>query len=92
MLPTLKPGEFVLLDPKREATIGDLVVADHPGKPIRILKRVAGLDETGNLVLLSDNQDAGNDSRHFGPVSPQAIHGLVTLSLSSPGKSLLGPN
>lgn len=92
MLPTLKPGEFVLINPHAVAAIGDLVVADHPHKPIQILKRVAGFDETGNVQLQSDNESEGTDSRHFGPISPQAVRGVVTLSLSSPGKSFLSPS
>ncbi len=92
MLPTLKPGEFVLINPHAVAAIGDLVVGDHPHKPVQILKRVAGFDEIGNLRLESDNPSEGSDSRHFGPISPDAVHGVVTLSLSSPGKSLASPD
>jgi nickel-type superoxide dismutase maturation protease len=91
MLPTLQPGEFVLINHHAVAASGDLVVADHPHKPIRILKRVAGFDEAGNLLLASDNRSEGSDSRHFGPVLSQAVHGVVTLCLSAPSKSLSSP-
>ncbi len=92
MLPTLTPGEFVLINPQAVAAIGDLVVADHPHKSIQILKRVEGFDETGNVRLESDNQSEGSDSRHFGLISPSAVHGVVTLCLSSPSQSLSPPS
>jgi nickel-type superoxide dismutase maturation protease len=82
MVPTLLPGDRVLVwrglgplrPPIRE---GDLVAVVDPRHPDRVMvKRVAG--RTGNGVIVhGDNEGASTDSRHFGPVSPAAVRGLV---------------
>lgn len=81
MEPTIAAGAFVLVDPSRRPMIGDLVVAVHPDKGIDITKRVAAIDGAG-VHLASDNAAAGQDSRHFGPVTDASIHGVVTRVIS----------
>lgn len=90
MEPTLIDGHFVLVDPGRSATIGDVVVSRHPDRPgLEIIKRVADIRD-GALDLRSDNAAAGTDSRHFGPVAAGAVLGVVTFVLSDPGRRLDG--
>ena len=84
MLPTLKPGSFVLVDPERAPDDGDLVVAVHPDKGIEICKRVAVVLPDGSVELASDNADAGQDSRHFGAIPASSVRGVITHTLSSP--------
>ena len=86
MEPTPIDGHFVLVDSGRSATVGAVVVARHPERPgLEIIKRVAAIDGDG-FDLRSDNAEAGTDSRHFGPVAPAAILGVVTFVLSDPGR------
>ncbi len=82
MEPTIAAGAFVLVDPRRQPVVGDVVVAVHPDKGIDITKRVASIDTAG-VHVLSDNEAAGQDSRHFGPVPSASIHGVVTKVISS---------
>ena len=82
MVPTLRPGDRVLLvrglGPLRPAIrVGDLVALADPRLPARtMIKRVAGLEGT-RLVVRGDNDAASTDSRHFGPVDPAAVRGCV---------------
>ncbi len=89
MLPTLRGGEFVLINPDRTAEIGDVVVAANPTTGLVIIKRIAPAPHgTTGLWLLSDNRAEGNDSRSFGPVVPDSVVGVVTLVLNRPANSL----
>jgi nickel-type superoxide dismutase maturation protease len=77
MLPTLAPGDRLLVVRARRLRVGDLVAVDDPGRPGRLLvKRVAG-DHRGHLELRGDNPVASIDSRTFGPVPPSAVRGRV---------------
>jgi nickel-type superoxide dismutase maturation protease len=83
MLPRLKPGDEVLIDPGayREASPrpGDIVVARHPYRTdVHLIKRVASVVEDGSCILEGDNPSEGTDSRIFGPVAPDLILGRVT--------------
>jgi signal peptidase I len=72
MLPTLVPGDRVLLDYRRTPRPGDLVVARLPGGVVAIKRaserRTTELGEPG-WWLLSDNAGQGSDSRRYGAVS-----------------------
>jgi nickel-type superoxide dismutase maturation protease len=83
MLPLLKPGEEVLVDPKAyqdtDPQPGDIVVARHPLQPdIRMIKRVKARLEDGCYRLEGDNSLESTDSRSFGPVPREHILGRVT--------------
>lgn len=84
MLPTLAEGSFVLIDPSRAARNGDVVVVNHPSKPITIVKRVASRSADGLLDLRSDNESEGLDSRQFGLVADDRVVGVVTIRLEWP--------
>ena len=82
MLPMLKEGEEVLVDVQAyEAAlpqVGDIVVAQHPYKKIKLIKRVAEVLKDGRFVLKGDNLAESSDSRDFGAVSLEQIIGRVT--------------
>lgn len=88
MHPTLAPGAVVMVDPrayrKRIPRENEIVVAQHPRQAgLRIVKRVTAVFEnptssiagTAHVILASDNEAAGADSRSFGPVSLSHILG-----------------
>jgi nickel-type superoxide dismutase maturation protease len=77
MLPTLAPGDRLLVWRGRRPPVGALVALADPRDPGRVLvKRVAAWGEEGAEVL-GDNAAASTDSRHFGPVPPAALLGRV---------------
>jgi nickel-type superoxide dismutase maturation protease len=76
MIPALKAGDLVLVNPSAELEIGDIVVARHPFKQsVRIIKRIAEILPREKYVLLSDNPTDGTDSRSFGAIPAKDILG-----------------
>lgn len=89
MVPTLEPGQFVLVDPQRSPKTGELVLARHPDQDeILVVKRLGSITDDRRFVLVSDNPDAGTDSRTWGPVGQDLIEGTVTLLLDQPSAAL----
>lgn len=83
MLPLLKPGEEVLIDPTayrhQRPQPGQIVVAQHPYQPtIRLVKRITAVMEDNQYMLVGDNPTESTDSRIFGPVTDRHIIGRVT--------------
>lgn len=80
MLPTLRPGDWLLVDPapyvEYGPRVGDIVVAPDPRVPDRLLvKRVHAVAADGGLDLRGDASDASTDSRTFGPLPLVAVQG-----------------
>ncbi len=81
MLPTLQPGDRVLLRRRRRSghlAPGTLVafVDPRPGESRLVVKRV--VDVEGDAVrVLGDNPAASTDSRAYGPVSKRGIRWVV---------------
>ena len=76
MLPTLQPGDFLLVKRTQDFFIGDLVVVLHEEN--KLIKRV--VDEQQNQIWLSgDNVKESNDSRFFGWVDKDQVLGKVIL-------------
>lgn len=83
MLPTLEPGDLVLVDRAAyrsvRPAVGDVVVAQHPHeRNVTLIKRIGAVEPDGRLYLLSDNPREGTDSRTFGTVDAASILGRVT--------------
>jgi nickel-type superoxide dismutase maturation protease len=84
MLPTLRDGDAVLVDPKKKIAEGDVVLANHPyQKSVKILKRVKNFTEKGDLFLVGDNPESmeSTDSRAFGAVPLKYLIGKATCRL-----------
>lgn len=89
MLPTLEAGQFVLIDEKRTPATGELAVANHPTEvDLLVIKRVGEISPDHEFHLVSDNVDAGTDSRAWGLIPHSEIVGTVTLVLDNPGMDL----
>ena len=80
MRPTLVPGDRVLLSYRRTPRPGAVVVARLPGGVLAIKRaterRTTELGEPG-WWLLSDNAEAGSDSRRYGAVADDDVLAVV---------------
>ena len=74
MLPTLAPGDDVLVFHWLRGGIGDIIVAQYQNKII--IKRINSI-ENGQDFLIGDNPNESIDSRRFGPISQKDITGKV---------------
>lgn len=78
MLPVLKPGDRVFIDPSATAEFreGDIVLARHPFKQsVKIIKRIREITPEGRFFLVGDNLPESTDSRSFGAISRKDILG-----------------
>lgn len=75
MLPTLQPGDRLLVVRAGRFRPGDVVAVTDPRQASRTLvKRVAGAGPAG-VSILGDNPAASTDSRTLGPVAASAVIG-----------------
>ncbi len=82
MLPTLKNGDAVLINPQAKFETGDIVLANHPFKQsVKILKRIGEISKDGSFLLIGDNKDESSDSRSFGKISASEILGKAVCRL-----------
>jgi phage repressor protein C with HTH and peptisase S24 domain len=84
MLPTLRPGDRLLVSYRRTPHEGALVVARFVDGTLAVKRAVERrLTRTGTpgWWLLSDNPDQGVDSRHRGVVPEEDIQAVVLARL-----------
>lgn len=78
MMPTLKTGDRVLVDPSASIEIDDIVLANHPyKKSVRMIKRVVSIDSDASYFLTGDNPTESTDSQTFGNLLAKDILGKV---------------
>ena len=80
MLPTLHPGDLLLVRAGAEPRPGALVVADLPGGRGPGVKRAARREPEG-WWLERDSPSVGTDSWLFGAVGDDAVTGVVRARL-----------
>ena len=81
MLPTLRPGDRLLVDPRayrdRLPRPGEVVVFADPERPDRwLVKRVRDVDPaSGTIDVRGDAAESARDSRQFGRVPAGSVVG-----------------
>jgi nickel-type superoxide dismutase maturation protease len=77
MVPTLLPGDRLLVVRRRSLEVGDVVALRDPRSTGRtIVKRVAAVG-ADHVVVHGDDPSASTDSRDFGPVPRRLVLGRV---------------
>ena len=81
MLPTLRPGDRLLVRAGARVRVGDVVVARHPERPAQLIVKRAVHRTSGGWWLESDNQRAPGrqDSWDFDAVPDRLIIGRAVL-------------
>jgi nickel-type superoxide dismutase maturation protease len=77
MIPTLYPGDRLVVARRRRVRVGDIVAARDPRGNRILVKRVSYVEPGGGVMLQGDNSSASTDSREFGAVARSAILGRV---------------
>ena len=77
MMPTLAPGERLVVTAVRHLRVGDLVVVVDPEHLGRLLVKRVGALGTDDLTVIGDNAGASRDSRVFGAVPLSAVLGVA---------------
>jgi nickel-type superoxide dismutase maturation protease len=78
MQPHLYAGDCVLLRRGPRARLGDVILLRRPDQPdLLVVKRVQEVLSDGRLWVAGDNPLASDDSRTFGPITPNAVQGRV---------------
>jgi nickel-type superoxide dismutase maturation protease len=86
MLPTLLPGDRLLVVARRPRR-GDLVAVPDPREHSRLLiKRVVDVSAAGGVVVRGDNPAASTDSRDFGPVPASSVAGVAVYRYGPPAR------
>ncbi|MEP7360803.1 MAG: S24 family peptidase [Chloroflexota bacterium] len=75
MEPTLRDGDWLLVDPDVRPALGDLAVA-YDGQRL-VVKRVLDIDSNGRVLLGSDNPD--HAGQRVGPLEPAQVIGRAWL-------------
>jgi signal peptidase I len=86
MLPTLRPGDWLVATRAGRIRRGSVVVLRHPGRALDLVKRVAAVSgdrvgegrlRAGRYLVVGDDPAASTDGRTFGPVDRSDIEGVV---------------
>ncbi|AXK31485.1 nickel-type superoxide dismutase maturation protease [Streptomyces armeniacus] len=84
MMPTLRPGDQLVVHYGAAVRPGDIVVLRHPFQhDLLIVKRAVGR-RTGGWWVQGDNPAVFNDSREFGAVPDELLVARAWLRLRSP--------
>ncbi len=75
MYPTYKNGQIIVVSPLKKAKVGSIVMAVQSKR--EVLKRVASITNDHMVELRGDNATESTDSRALGPVTMNAILGVV---------------
>ena len=81
MVPTLEDGDQVILKRTKTFQIGDIVLANHPYKNARIVKRIREFSTAGKLFITGDNPHESSDSQTFGEISEKDVLGKIVCRL-----------
>lgn len=88
MVPTLAPGERLLVRYEGPIVLGDLVVFERSGQID--VKRIEQI-ETSGLFVIGDNELVSTDSRNYGLIAHEDVLGTIVMRIwPKPGRIISG--
>lgn len=84
MLPTLRPGDQLVVQYGGAVRAGDVVVLRHPFQHDLLIVKRAAERRPGGWWVLGDNPEVRNDSREFGVVPDELVVARAWVRLRSP--------
>ncbi len=87
MLPTLEPGDRLVVLRSFAPKAGDLVAVRDPDEPSRLLVKRLIAREPGRLTVVGDNAASSRDSRAFGPVARRDLVGRAVYRYHPPARA-----
>jgi nickel-type superoxide dismutase maturation protease len=86
MIPTLVPGDKLLVVRMPRLNRGDVVALRDPRDAKRLIVKRVVSEAGGVVVVRGDNESASVDSRDFGPVRKRDVVGSVVRRYGPPGR------
>lgn len=88
MIPTLAPGERLLVRYGGPIVLGDLVVFQHSDQlDVKRIKHI----ETFGIFVLGDNDLVSTDSRNYGLIAHEDVLGTIVMRIwPKPGRIISG--
>lgn len=83
MWPLLADGDITYIKKTKRYNVGDIIVAEHPFKKIKIIKKIERM-EGDEFILKSQNRIEGEDSGSFGYIKKSNCLGKVVATLNNP--------
>ena len=86
MVPALHPGDWLIATRAGGIRRGTIVILSHPERSMDLVKRVSAMPGdtvdgrqlgASEYLVVGDNESASTDGRAFGPVTRDAIQGVV---------------
>ena len=78
MLPVLKTGDCVFINPELNPEIGDIILFHHPFiQNLKVVKRLAEITNEGNYFVRGDNPQESTDSRSYGAILAKNVLGVA---------------
>ncbi|MEY4900782.1 MAG: hypothetical protein RL741_1449 [Actinomycetota bacterium] len=88
MVPTLAPGERLLVRYDGPIVLGDLVVFKHSGQiDVKRIERI----ESAGIFVISDNELVSNYSRDYSLIAHEDVLGTIVMRIwPKPGRVISG--
>lgn len=78
MLPVLKNGDGIIVNPDLKPETGDIILFNHPFiQNLKVVKRILEITSEGNFIVRGDNPQESTDSRSYGAILAKDVLGVA---------------
>lgn len=87
MLPTLEPGDHLLVRRTRHVSTGELIVFADPESDYRLIVKRVVAEHRDGFEVVGDNAGASRDSKDFGNIRPDSVLGVAWYRYAPAGRA-----